>query len=50
MWNKKVVCTKCEAVITKYDDKNEHHKHKQNMKYCPYCGGRVDHEDWSPNL
>jgi RNA polymerase subunit RPABC4/transcription elongation factor Spt4 len=50
MWNKKIVCKKCDAVITKYDKRNKHHKHKQNMQYCPYCGNKVTHKDWSPNL
>jgi DNA (cytosine-5)-methyltransferase 1 len=42
----KVVCKKCDTVITKYDKQNKHHKYKQNMRYCPYCGNKVTHESW----
>jgi RNA polymerase subunit RPABC4/transcription elongation factor Spt4 len=50
MWNRKVVCKKCDTVITKYDEQNKHHKYKQSMRYCPYCGNKVTHDGWSPNL
>jgi len=50
MWNTKIKCNKCNAVIKKYDNKNPHRQYLKKWNKCPICGGRVDHEDWSPNL
>lgn len=48
MWNRKIVCKKC-GIIKKYDSTSTNHTYGQ-MKFCSYCGQKVKHEAWSPNL
>lgn len=50
MYDTKIVCTKCDAVIAKYDSQNEHKEYLKNYKYCPYCKNKLRHEAWSPDL
>ena len=49
MYDTKVVCTKCKQVICKYDSQRPMFN-KDKVVFCQYCGGKVEHKSWCPDL
>lgn len=49
MYDTQVICHKCKRVICKYDSSRPMFN-KDKIKRCQYCGQKVDHVPYSPNI
>ena len=50
MFDKEIICTKCNARVKRYDSKNSGSIDYKTYRWCPYCGSKVEHKPWSPDI
>ena len=48
VFNTQIICTKCKSLSKRYDSNRS--ESYTNWKYCPYCGGKVIHKPYSPDI